>query len=65
MDRTNTAITESISWVCPMCGKGFNMSHKDWVWFINWNLKEKQSWFYEFPYCSKRCKLLNKLKEAK
>jgi endogenous inhibitor of DNA gyrase (YacG/DUF329 family) len=58
-DRTNTAITESISWNCPMCGKGFNMTNKDWI------VKYEGSRFYEFPYCSKRCKLLNKLKDSK
>lgn len=64
-DRTNSAITESTSWTCPMCNNSFNMSNRDWKWYINWCITQQQGWFYEFPYCSRRCKLLNKLKESK
>lgn len=67
IDRTHTAITESTSWKCPLCGHGFNMSNTDWRLYIDDIIKygDGKHWFYEFPYCSKRCKILNKLKESK
>lgn len=61
-DRTNTAITESMSWSCPFCGTSYSMSYIDWKHVINDFVTNNRGMLKEFPFCSKRCKFLDRLK---